>query len=80
MEEDLTSLEELDSFHTLSEALREQDEEMVRKTMEAAFSQFNTIGSSDFHGIGPQIAPSANNALIVRDWVCPDNSLCGVLS
>lgn len=78
--EDLTSLGEFDSFHTLSEALREQDEEMVRKTMEAAFSQFNTIGSSDFHGIGPQISPPANNPLIVQDWVHPNNSLCGVLS
>ena len=72
----------MNSFQGVADAIQEQDEEMVRLTMESALSQFETIGNAEsYTQLMPHANPSALDSMITfRDWLPRDNPLCKVLS
>ncbi|KAG0609702.1 hypothetical protein M758_7G007600 [Ceratodon purpureus] len=71
----------MDSFQNVADVLQEQDEEMLKLDMEAALSQFNTIGSSEsYNQIMPHAPPGPECMVTFRDWLPRDIPACEVFS
>jgi len=71
----------MDSFQMVAEVIQEQDEEMMKLTMESALRQFQTIGSPDsYEQIMPLASPSSDCMVTFRNWLPRDKPLCKVLS
>jgi len=78
---DWTTNGNIDSFQMVAEVIQEQDEEMVKLTMESALQQFQTIGSPDsYNQIMPHASPSSNCIVTFQDWLPRDKPLCKVHS
>jgi len=68
------------SFQSVSELFHLNDEEMVRLAMEAALSQYNSIGTSEFYNHMSQDEAPLGSTTAFHDSLPRDNQLCRVLS